>query len=145
MNLKQLLVCCGLVLASLQLPAEPAPTHSRLASTTSADANLLAALDSRISSSVNGSVAEGWMLRGISSLSCDACEAAVGIVQDLFEQGKDWDYLATIAGDICLALKIEDRNVCMSITQLFKVNKIDQPRPGPVTKCCTLTQNVDSL
>lgn len=71
------------------------------------------------------------MLRGISSVSCDACEAAVGIVQDLFEQGKDWGYLATICGDICYALKIEDRNVCMSITQLFKVNEIiEQPRPA---------------
>ena len=133
MNLRQLLICCGLVLAFLQLPVKSAPTHSRLVSTTSADANPLAALDSRISSSVNGSVAEGWMLRGVSSLSCDACEVAVGIVQDLFEQGKDWHYLATIAGDICIALKIEDRNVCISITQQFKVNEIDQPRP--VTKC----------
>jgi len=124
MNPRQLLVCCVLVLGSLQLPAESAPAHSRLASTTSSDAN---PLDSRIS---NGSVAEGWMLRGISSVSCDACEAAVGIVQDLFEQGKDWGYLATICGDICYALKIEDRNVCMSITQLFKVNEIEQPRPA---------------
>ena len=142
MNLRQLLVCCGLVLASLQLPAESAPTHSRLASATSPDANPLAALDSRISSSVNGSVSEGWMLRGISSLSCDACEAAVGIVQDLFEQGKDWDYLATIAGDICLALKIEDRNVCMSITQLFKVK-----RDRPATPCYSfaVTESVEHL
>ena len=127
MSPRQLLVCCVLVLGSLQLPAKSAPAHSRLASTTSSDAN---PLDSRISSSVNGSVAEGWMLRGISSVSCDACEAAVGIVQDLFEQGKDWGYLATICGDICYALKIEDRNVCMSITQLFKVNEIEQPRPA---------------
>jgi len=61
------------------------------------------------------------MLRGLSSLTCDACEFAVRILLDLFHVGNEWDYLATAAGDLCYVLKIEDRNVCMPITQLFKV------------------------
>ena len=130
MNPKQVLVCCELVfssLVSLHFPAESAPTRERLESS---DTNpsvwqwrdkLRALLDSNSTNS-DYVAAEGyWMLRGLSSLTCDACEFAVRILLDLFHVGKEWDYLATAAGDLCYVLKIEDRNVCMPITQLFKV------------------------
>ena len=128
---QQLPVCCVLVfsaLVSLHLPAESAPTHERHEYATSADIDtnplwqwrdkLRALLDSNSNYVATGGY---WMLRGLSSLTCDACELAVGILLDLFHLGKEWDYLATAAGDICYVLKIDDRNVCMPITQLFKV------------------------
>jgi len=130
MNPKQLLVCCVLVfssLVSLHFPAESAPTRERLSSTSDTNPlwqwrdKLRALLDSN-STNRDYVAAEGyWMLRGVSSLTCDACEFAVKILLDLFHVGKGWDYLATAAGDLCYVLKIEDRNVCMPITQLFKV------------------------
>lgn len=133
MNPKQLLVCCVLVfssLVSLHLPAKSAPTRARLESADStSDTNplwqwrdkLRALLDSNSTNSDYVAAEAYWTLRGLSSLTCDACEFAVRILLDLFHVGKEWDYLATAAGDLCYVLKIEDRNVCMPITQLFKV------------------------
>ncbi len=55
-------------------------------------------------------------------LTCDVCETVVAVLQQLFQTGTAEDDIVNIAINICIDLKIEDRNVCESIIPLFKVN-----------------------
>ena len=58
------------------------------------------------------------------TVTCDVCKIIVGTIQKLYDTNTAWDDIASVAGDICYWFKIEDKNVCKSIAQEFKVSLI---------------------
>ena len=55
------------------------------------------------------------------SLSCFACQVLAGALQDLFESKASEDEIAIVITDLCIALKLYDKNVCTLAVQEFKV------------------------
>ncbi len=56
-----------------------------------------------------------------SPIECDICEGVVAVAQDLFESNKTEDEVAEFITNVCIVLKIEDRNVCSLVIPEFKV------------------------
>ena len=60
-------------------------------------------------------------LKGFSSITCNVCKYAVGLLQSMFNHKMSYDAIAKTAAEVCYLAKIEDKNVCEGITHIFKV------------------------
>lgn len=58
----------------------------------------------------------------LGTVTCDVCKVIVGTIQKLYDTNTAWDDIADVAGDVCYWFKIEDKVVCKSIAQEFKVS-----------------------
>ena len=57
-----------------------------------------------------------------SDLTCDACKIIVDTLDKLFLENKTEDEIVDVITDICIDLKIEDRNVCTLVVKEFRVS-----------------------
>ena len=62
-----------------------------------------------------------WNSSPSSDLTCDACKIIVDELDELFRENKTEDEIVDVITDICINLKIEDRNVCTLVVKEFKV------------------------
>ena len=55
-------------------------------------------------------------------LDCDTCKVIVDTIQFLARQNASEDEIVTVATELCILLKIEDKSICTQIVQEFKVS-----------------------
>ena len=64
---------------------------------------------------------DGQGVGGGSGLTCDACKIIVDTLDTMFMENRTWDDIVAVATEICIELKIEDRNVCTLVVKEFEV------------------------
>ena len=60
--------------------------------------------------------------RDFSSLDCDTCKVIAAVLQDLLLTNPSEADIEKFVTNVCLLLKIEDKNVCTGIVLEFKVS-----------------------
>ena len=54
-------------------------------------------------------------------LTCEACKVVVDTLDTMFMENRTWDDIVAVITEVCIELKIEDRNVCTLVVREFKV------------------------
>ena len=60
------------------------------------------------------------------TIGCEVCESVISVIQTLFDQSWNKDFIARVVARICVSLKLTnvDETVCKGLVELFKVFRI---------------------